>query len=32
MDTCMAIACWMILLPLLADKDQSYVIFGSEKD
>ena len=31
-DTCVAIAYWTILSPLLPDKDQSSIIFGSEKD
>ena len=30
-DTCIAIAYWMILLLLSPDKDQSSVIFGSGK-
>ena len=31
-DTCMAIAYWAKLPPLSPDKDQSFVIFSSEKD
>ena len=31
MDTCVAIAYWTILPPLLPDKDQSSITFGAEK-
>ena len=32
MDTCLAIAYWIVLSPLSPDKDQSSIIFGPEKD